>query len=318
MEINRFTVGLGLKSITICLIGLFCFAFGAEMVHEGPLGVGGFWIFMPDKTQKNPMPVVFFFPGWAASNTINYGNLFDHMTKKGVIVAYIPYMNSMATPFSTFEKNAAKGMAAAQQWLHTHARVDQERIMYAGHSAGAILALDMAARQDLTGLTPNMVFAMEPGKVFINEKKQNGHWTLTQDVPFIPSSVNLVIIHGDKGGYFNDHEMDAQALYDMAVNVPPTRKVICMIHSIDDTEIANHFFPSAANPAYDNGTPVGYHLRRAERVDVTRQRFVKQQERKLKRMSTNDLDLELWAIFDRALKHMSDQTIDANQICRGG
>jgi hypothetical protein len=53
-------------------------------------------------------------------------------------------------------------------------------------------------------------------------------------------------------------------------------------------------------------------------VDVTRQRFVKQQERKLKRMSTNDLDLELWAIFDRALKHMSDQTIDANQICRGG
>jgi hypothetical protein len=116
-------------------------------------------------------------------------------------------------------------------------------------------------------------------------------------------------------GYFNDKEMDANALYEMTTQVPPERKVICKMHSVDENPLANHFFPSAANLAYDNGTPVGYHLRPAKNVNRENKRFSEQLEKKIESMPTNALDFELWGIFDRALKHMDDDTISTKEIC---
>jgi hypothetical protein len=309
-------VRLFLKIIAILgITGIFSFSSGATMTHEGPVGVGGFWVFTPDHLPKNPMPVVFFFPGWSASNTINYGNFFEHMTEQNTVVVYIPYMNSIATPFLTFEKNAAKGMNEALQWLRDQAIVDESKIMYAGHSAGAILALSMAARQNLVPLTPAMVLSMEPGKLFINDRRQKGRLVPAKHVADIPASTNLVLVQGDQTGYFNDRGMAAQTLYDMATNTPDSKKIICVIESVDETQVANHFFPSAANPAYDNGTPVGYHLRRSDRVDVEKTRFVKQRANKLNNAPTNDLDLKLWAIFDQALARVNDDALDAKEIC---
>jgi len=77
-------------------------------------GAGSFWVYEPTGPKPKQAPLIVFIPGWTGANPINYGAWFDHLVKQGNIVIYVPYMDSPATPFSTFTDTAQMG----EQMVH--------------------------------------------------------------------------------------------------------------------------------------------------------------------------------------------------------
>jgi dienelactone hydrolase len=112
----------------------------------------------PGPTARRP--VVVFIHGLFATNPAQYGPWLDHLAREGEVVVYPTYQQGL-TPPARFLANALAGIRAAL----ARVRVDERRLVVAGHSAGGALAADYAGIARRVGLpAARAVLAAYPGR----------------------------------------------------------------------------------------------------------------------------------------------------------
>ncbi len=110
--------------------------------------------------QKKKLPVVLFFYGgsWQSGSKEDYRAFGQAMTSKGFIAVIADYGVWPDTKYPGFVKDGAQALAYVQKNIARHGG-DPERIFLAGHSAGAYIAMMLAANRKFAkdaGADPNV------------------------------------------------------------------------------------------------------------------------------------------------------------------
>jgi hypothetical protein len=125
------------------------------------------------------------------------------------------------------------------------ARPDLKRVAFLGHSAGSIVALNLAAGAEGDGLpAPRLVFAVMPGGIASDAKSRG---ILLDDLSEIPASTLLIAMSGDR-----DHlpiDRSARLILREASAVPVSRKLFMRAGSDD------HGFPALSATRASPGSP---------------------------------------------------------------
>src|ERR1700683_5030439 len=126
-----------------------------------------FWFFNPADPKPEGAPLVIFNHGWSAMEPKPYGAWIDHIVKRGTIVVYPVYQDSLRTPPGDFTPNAAAGIRAAIAKLQSepgHVKPDLGKIAFVGHSMGGVISANLAAQwQQLIVPRPLAVMSVQPG-----------------------------------------------------------------------------------------------------------------------------------------------------------
>lgn len=195
-------------------------------------GSGKYWIFRPAAPGR--YPVVVFIHGWAATEPIFYMAWIRHIVGEGNIVVYPRYQNLHDTSSENFTENAA---AAVRESLR---RVDGEwnRELYlAGHSAGGLIAVNLAARDDIPD--PEAVLAVQPGV--------SGNGSKLENLSGISPDVLLVVMAGDSDTI--TATADSYLIMRMTPQIPPKRKMFLLVQSDRDLR-ADHLSPLAVSDEF--------------------------------------------------------------------
>jgi len=197
-------------------------------------------------------PVVVFCHGWGALDPRNYRAWIDHLVRRGNIVIWPNYQDSLLTRGDDFLPNAVAGVRGALADLaqtRGAIRVELQRLAVVGHSAGGVLAAELAAVAKAQGL-PEFRAAMpvEPGDVSRNGKRRA---TVPMvDLAAMPASTLLLVVVGA-----DDHlayEKPGLRIYDTSTAIAVANKNVVELRSDAHGEpalIANHAAPAGTlNP----------------------------------------------------------------------
>ncbi|HEX3988729.1 MAG TPA: alpha/beta hydrolase fold domain-containing protein, partial [Verrucomicrobiae bacterium] len=202
----------------------------------------------------------------------------DHLVKRGNMVVYPLYQDSLRTPLGDFTPNAIAATRAAIRTLEEqpdHVRPQLDKVAVAGHSMGGVISANMAAlwkSENLPAL--RAVMCVEPGKTWGNATRAKA---ILADLSKIPAKTLLLTVVGDKDHVVRD--IDARRIFLESVQVPPSNKNYIELVSDDHgspTLTANHFAPAAwaelppgtAQPTEANEGPLRRKLR--ERLEERR------------------------------------------------
>jgi pimeloyl-ACP methyl ester carboxylesterase len=261
----------------LCLIALSLHAFAGDTSAKPPLqpasgpgganhaharvigrevrgGAQGWWLFTPADPTPAQAPVVVFLHGWGAMNPRVYRGWIDHIVRRGMIVVFPNYQDSLFTHTATFLPNAIAGISGALADLSTSTiHPDLSHIAVVGHSAGGLLSAEVAARAAAENLPPfRVVMPVEPGDGDRGGARRSSIPSI--DVGGIPASALLVVVGaedrlaGEKLGL---------KLYDQAVRVPAANKNVVELQSDyhgTPALIANHAAPAAILDPKKNDT----------------------------------------------------------------
>ncbi|MBE2899522.1 hypothetical protein DNK57_01590 [Methanothermobacter thermautotrophicus] len=195
-------------------------------------GSGKYWIFRP--AAQGRYPVVVLIHGWAATEPIFYMAWIGHLVGEGNIVVYPRYQNLHDTSSENFTGNAAAAVREALQ------RVDGEwngELYLAGHSAGGLIAVNLAAREDIPD--PEAVLAVQPGV--------SGNGSKLENLSGIPQDVLLVVMAGDSDTITGT--ADSYLIMRRTPQIPPERKMFLLVQS-DRTLRADHLSPLAISEEF--------------------------------------------------------------------
>lgn len=217
-------------------------------VRELPGGARGGWLFTPDDPLPASVPVVVFCHGWGAMNPVTYRAWIDHIVRRGNIVIYPAYQDSLLTPAADFLPNAIAGIREALSELRrgiAGIRPDTTRFAVVGHSAGGVLAAELGATAREHGLPAfSAVMPVEPGDGS-REGRRRASVPIVDLSPMPASTLFLVVVGAD------DHlagQALGERLYGEAVQVPAANRNVIELESDHHGEpalIANHAAPSA-------------------------------------------------------------------------
>jgi acetyl esterase/lipase len=230
---------------------------GADYAHarvdarQGHAGAARWWLYTPADPPPAHAPVVVFCHGWAALAPDGYRAWIDHLVRRGNIVIWPEYQDSLLTPGRAFLPKAiaaVRGAFAALAREHAGVRPELDRVAVAGHSAGGLLAVQLAARAHAEHLPPlRVAFAVEPGD---GRREGRGHATIPAlDLASLPPATRLAIVVGA-----DDHragEALGLELYDAASMLPAANREVIELRSDDHGApalIANHLAPTAGKP----------------------------------------------------------------------
>jgi pimeloyl-ACP methyl ester carboxylesterase len=136
-------------------------------------GATAYWLHEPAEPRPKSAPLVVFTHGWLAFKPDNYSAWIEHLVKRGHVVVYPVYQDSLFTPAEKFTPNALQAVQDAVRELQTGAHVRPELDKYAliGHSAGGVISADLAVRAKAAGLpVPRALMIVEPGRGNIGGK----------------------------------------------------------------------------------------------------------------------------------------------------
>jgi acetyl esterase/lipase len=219
----------------------------ARVVERAPIpGARGYRLFTPADPVPAVAPVVVFCHGWGALDPHHYQAWIDHLVRRGWIVVWPNYQDSLLTRGTEFLPNAIAGVRAAfAELARGDVRADRSRVAILGHSAGGVLAAEIAAVAAREGLPAfRAVMPVEPG-----DGSQDGRRRVTVphgDLSPLPAETLLLVVVGadDHRAYQNL----GLGFYDAAVRVPPANKNVIELVSDDHGRpplLANHAAPSA-------------------------------------------------------------------------
>jgi dienelactone hydrolase len=225
------------------------YAHAQVIAHEVRSGAQGWWLFTPSAPVPATAPVVVFCHGWSAIDPKAYRAWIDHLVRRGNIVVY-PNYQELRTPGPDFLPNAIAGIRAALTDLadgHAGIRADLDRVAAVGHSAGGVLAAQLAAVAQREGLPPlRASMPVEPGDGS-REGRRRARIPVIDLQPMPPRTLLLVVVGGD------DHWAGEQVgldLYAHATRVPATNKNVVELESDAHGTpelIANHAAASASS-----------------------------------------------------------------------
>ncbi len=269
---------LNFLRITMLLIFLFCFTPYSKGEPVQPLkpknplvskrgfnhehrsvtiyhyGRGGeeYWVFEPSSPKPKKAPLVVFIHGWLAMDPKIYGAWIDHIVKRRNIVIFPRYQAHALAQAKTFTPNALKAVKNAFLTLQSekeHVKPDLSRVAFVGHSAGGIIAANLAALAKKKGLpVPRAVMCIAPGITWNKWKRMN---IPLVNLKAIPEDVLLLAVVGDKDTVVKD--IDAKRIFRESVRVPGQNKNYITLISDDHGVpplVADHFTPSAPDPQY--------------------------------------------------------------------
>jgi acetyl esterase/lipase len=218
-----------------------------------------YYIFEPVNYKQRQAPVVAFIHGWIATDPSTYRLWIDHIVKKGNIVIYPVYQRIITGP-DYFTFYAATALKDAFKKLYTrpkHIRPDINKFAIFGHSAGGLIAANLAAiaANDITMPKPTAILSVEPGITSVppgsmrSERENANPYTVIPllDLRKISPETYLITIVGDEDK--NVFDYDAKRIYNETINVPYYNKDYVIMHSDyygNPPLIADHYAPVAA------------------------------------------------------------------------
>jgi acetyl esterase/lipase len=215
-------------------------------------GATRYWIFEPAGPAPEIAPLIIFNHGWSAMEPKPYGAWIDHIVKRGNIVVYPVYQDSLRTPPGDFTPNAATGISAAIAKLQNepgHVKPDLSKVAFVGHSMGGVISANLAAQwHQLHVPRPLAVMAVQPGNTWA---KPEAMAITLADLSSIDKDTLLVTVSGDRDRLTRD--IDAQRIFKESTQVLPQNKNYVELVSDDHGQpplIANHFAPCAPNRQY--------------------------------------------------------------------
>jgi len=259
---------------------------GSDYTHVGIVksergGAQGWHLFTPSEPAPASSPVIVFCHGWGALNSKNYQAWIDHLVHRGNIVIWPNYQDSLLMPAAQFLPNAVAGVRGALASLrdqHGPLHADLQRVAVVGHSAGGVLAAELAAVAKTEGLPEfRAVMPVEPG-----DGSQGGNRRASvplADLSTIPAATRLLVMVGaDDQRAFEELGLH---IYDAARAVPAAHKNVLEMRGDAHGKpalVANHSVPA--------GTLDGHAERRALLADFEHAGVV------------DALDFALWKHFD--------------------
>jgi len=224
------------------------YAYASVTKHEYGEGASRYWIYEPADPAPVSAPLVIFNHGWSAINPKSYGAWIEHIVRRGNIVVYPIYQDSLRTPTPDFLPNAFSAVRDAlvvlQQNGHVHPMLD--KIAVVGHSMGGIMSADMAAIAQAQGLPqPKAVMCVEP---------DGGNKYHLQDLSQIPAQTLFLIIVGDADRIAKD--TTAKKIYQASTSLPVSNKNYIIVQSDSHGSPplkANHLAPVAPDDQFDSG-----------------------------------------------------------------
>lgn len=216
-------------------------------------GVGSeqYWIFAPVTTRGGgpgvaALPPVVFLHGWGAMNPSGYGGWIRHLVRRGHTVMFPRYQESLLVPPIQMTDYTLTALREARGRL----RLDTERWIVIGHSMGAIIGVNVAARAREAALRPPaVVLAIEPGGTNTGYAQANIAYA---DLTKIEPATLLVTLAGEDDERVGD--VDAREIFAAATQVPLARKRFVLVRSDyrgDPPVVANHFAPASLDDAFD-------------------------------------------------------------------
>jgi acetyl esterase/lipase len=216
----------------------------AELHGTGPLA---YWLFEPMEPAPQNAPLIVFNHGWGAMDPEVYKAWIDHIVRRGNIVVYPLYQNSLRTEVKDFTPNAIAAVKDAIMTLHSEAGHVQpllDKFALVGHSMGGPISANMAAmwkEQDLP--MPRALMCVEPGKTWAKVA-----WATIDlaDLSQIPADTLLLTVVGDQDHLVRD--IDAKRIFRESTQVPIANKNYVTLRSDNHGEpalVANHMAPTA-------------------------------------------------------------------------
>ena len=216
-------------------------------------GAQGGWIFTPAIPLPKSAPVIVFCHGWGALDPHGYRAWIDHLVRRGAIVVWPNYQDSLRVRGADFLPNALAGIHTAFAQLaapDAPIAADFSRVAIVGHSAGGLLSAEIAAAAAAERLPPfRAVMPVQPG-----DGSRDGARPATiprSDIAPLPASTLLLVVLGA-----DDHfafEQLGLRLYDAAVAVPASNKNVLELRTDrhgSPALVANHFAPAAPADAH--------------------------------------------------------------------
>jgi len=226
----------------------------ARMYGTGPTR---YWIFEPADPVPQSAPVILFNHGWLAMEPKYYGAWIDHIVRRGNIVIYPVYQQSIRSPMSSFTPNAAEGIRSAIERLQTepgHVRPRLDMLAAVGHSMGALITANLGVEwKDLGIPQPRALMCVEPGKTSAN----SGSVQL-DDLSLIYKDTLLLAIAGDRDRIVKDS--DAKRIFKESRSILSANKNYILMVSDEHgypQMIASHLAPLAFNDEYSDRTAGG-------------------------------------------------------------
>ena len=194
---------------------------GADYLHENVIsnsygfGAEKYYLFEPDEPKPDIAPLIVFGHGLYATAPRFYGVWIDHLVKKGNIVVY-PVYQGMLPAFPMYSSNAVNSVLDAIEVLQSedHVRPDLDKFAVVGHSCGGVIAPNIAAMAEESGLpAPRAVMTVAPGITPIINFK---------DLSKIPSETLLLVVTGDRDIMAGTR--DAKKVFRRTPQIPPENK----------------------------------------------------------------------------------------------
>jgi dienelactone hydrolase len=222
------------------------YAHAAVAAREAAGGAQGWWLFLPAQPTPATAPVVVFCHGWGGMDPTHYRAWIDHIVRRGSIVIYPLYQDSLRTPAADFLPNATAAVRAALDELGTRKdgiAPDLARLAAVGHSAGGMLAAGLGATAAASGLPPfRAVMSVEPG----DGLRLGDSRIPPVDFGAMPAETLLLVLVGAEDERVGRE--DGARIHDGASAVPDANKDLLEMQSDDHGApalIANHSAPSA-------------------------------------------------------------------------
>ena len=218
-----------------------------------------YYIFEPDNYKERSAPVIAFIHGWIARDPSTYRLWIDHIVKKGNIVIYPVYQRTITGPdyFTIFAATAIKDAIRNLYMRPKHTKPDINKFAVIGHSAGGLIAANLAAIavNDITMPKPKFILSVEPGITSIppesrrNERENANPYTVIPlyDLRKISADTFLITVVGEEDK--NVFDYDAKRIYRETINIPYYNKDYVVMHSDyygNPPIIADHYAPVAA------------------------------------------------------------------------
>lgn len=213
-------------------------------------GAEQFWIYEPADPAPRSAPVVVLLHGWLITNPMYYGAWIDHLVRRGNIVVYPKFQVGLFTPPNRFTANAIQAVRSALRVLQSgdHVRPQSDHFAVVGHSAGAVVAANLAAAAADNDLPiPKALMLVEPSS------KAKGWFVPFGELGRIAPETLLLVVVGDRD--FLTLDVGARQILKATRQIPTSNKdyirIVSDTHGRPDL-IADHFSPFALDTAYDS------------------------------------------------------------------
>jgi dienelactone hydrolase len=220
-------------------------AYAHASVKESVFDAGSgkeYRFFEPDSPPLLQAPVVVFLHGWGGVDPAYYRPWIDHLARRGNVVLWIRYQESILTLPVDFVPNMLTALKAGLDRLATEparAKPDLTKLAAVGHSMGGVLAFTLAARAASEGLPAfKAVLAANPGRGIAGPE-------VLADFSLIPASTLLLAMTGVEDPNLGSA---GKELFYGASSVPLDNKDFILLNSDyhgTPPLVADHFAPNS-------------------------------------------------------------------------